>query len=61
VVITEEAPGGSVGCDVCGILLAADKVEAHRTWHDHEEERLDGLTRSVQEVLERLRGTHPEG
>ena len=54
----EEAPGGTVGCDVCGILLAADKVTAHRAWHRSEEERLDRLTRSVEELLDQLRGNH---
>ena len=56
--MTTEVPGGTVGCDVCGVLLAADKVVAHRAWHRNEEERLDRLTRSVQELLDRLRGTH---
>jgi class 3 adenylate cyclase len=57
-VTPEEAPGGTVGCDVCGILLAADKVAAHRAWHRKEEERLDRLVRLVQEVLDQLRRTH---
>jgi hypothetical protein len=55
-VMTEEAPGGTVGCDVCGVLLAADKVEAHRAWHRTEEERCERLTRSVEELLDRVRG-----
>ena len=57
VVTTEEAPGGTVGCDVCGLLLAANKAAAHRAWHRSEDERLDRLTRSVEELLEQLRGT----
>ena len=50
-----------MGCDVFGILLAADKVKAHKARHDREEERKDALTRSVREILDRLPGTHPEG
>jgi len=57
VMIKEETPGGTVGCDVCGILLAADKVEAHRAWHRTEVERFDRLTRQVQELVDQLRGT----
>ena len=56
---TEEAPGGTVGFDVCGILLAANKVPAHRTWHRDEEERLERLIRSVQELLDEVRGKRP--
>ncbi len=56
-VVTTEAPGGTVGCDVCGLLLAADKAEAHRAWHRSEEERLDRLIRLVQDLLDQLRGS----
>lgn len=54
-VIEDEAPGGTVGCDVCGIDLAEDKVEVHRAWHHHREERLDHLIRAVEELLVELR------
>jgi hypothetical protein len=55
--VTTEAPGGTSGCDVCGVLLAADKASAHRAWHQKEEERLDRLTRSIQELLDQLPGS----
>jgi hypothetical protein len=58
-VTTEEAPGGSTGCDVCGILLVSDKVEVHRAWHRSEEERFDGLTRTIEELLAEVRGSQP--
>jgi hypothetical protein len=54
-VITDEAPGGTVGCDVCGIDLAQDEVEAHRVWHHDREERLDDLIRAVEELIAELR------
>ena len=53
---TEEAPGGSVGCDVCGILLASNTAPAHRAWHRDEEQKLERLSRLVQELLEEVRG-----
>ena len=52
---TDQAPGGTVGCDVCGIDLAEDKVEVHRAWHHRGEERLDHLIRAVEELLAELR------
>jgi hypothetical protein len=56
-VITEETPGGTVGCDVCGVLLVEDGVEVHRAWHRTEEERFELLNRSVQELFDQPRGS----
>jgi hypothetical protein len=43
-----ETPGGTVGCDVCGVLLDATKVSAHESWHRVEEDRYDNLLRAVE-------------
>jgi hypothetical protein len=34
----------TVGCDVCGPLLDAEKAATQAAWHRAEEERLDHLT-----------------
>jgi hypothetical protein len=47
-----EPPGGSVGCDVCGLLLDATKVSEHEAWHSAEDERFDQLLRAVRELAE---------
>ena len=51
-----EDPGGSAGCDVCGVLLVADKVSLHNEWHRIENERLEGLSQTLREVVEMVRG-----
>jgi hypothetical protein len=51
-----EDPGGTVGCDVCGVLLVADKVSLHNEWHRTENERLEGLSQTLREVVEMVRG-----
>jgi hypothetical protein len=28
-----EVAGATAGCDVCGVLVAADKVSLHNEWH----------------------------
>jgi hypothetical protein len=30
-----EVPGAAAGCDVCGVLVAADRVSLHNEWHAH--------------------------
>ena len=50
-----EDPGGSVGCDVCGVLLVADKVSLHNEWHRIENERLEGLAQTLRELVETVR------
>jgi len=51
----DEAPGGTVGCDVCGIELEQEQVAAHRAWHQHREDRLEQLIRAVEELIAELR------
>jgi hypothetical protein len=51
-----EDRGGSTGCDVCGVLLVADKVSLHNEWHRIENERLGGLAQSLRELVETVRG-----
>jgi hypothetical protein len=51
-----EVPGGSAGCDVCGVLLDADKVSLHNEWHRTENERLEDLAQTLRELAEMLRG-----
>ena len=51
-----DVPGGTVGCDVCGVLLVADKVSLHNEWHRTENERLVGLSQTLREVVEMVRG-----
>jgi hypothetical protein len=47
-----EDPGGTVGCDVCGVMVAADKVSLHNEWHRTEDERLEGLAQTLRELVE---------
>jgi hypothetical protein len=54
-----EPPGGSVGCDMCGVLLDAAKTAAHDAWHRAEEERFDRLARAVRELIRRVVLTWP--
>lgn len=54
VAMTED-PGGTVGCDVCGVLLVADKVSLHNEWHRTENERLEGLAQTLRELVEMVR------
>ena len=58
---TDEAPGGTVGCDVCGIDLAQEQGGAHRAWHQHQEERLEQLIRAVEELIAELRNAPRTG
>ena len=51
-----DVTGGTVGCDVCGVLLVADKVSLHNEWHRTENERLVGLSQTLREVVEMVRG-----
>jgi len=55
VATSDETPGGTVGCDVCGLSLAAVKVSAHRAWHKAEEDRLNRLEESLQAIADQLR------
>jgi hypothetical protein len=50
-----EAPGGTVGCDVCGVMVVEDRVALHNEWHRTEEERLEGLPQTLRELVERVR------
>jgi hypothetical protein len=50
-----EPRGGTVGCDVCGVLLDAAKTAAHDAWHRAEEERFDRLARAVRELIDLMR------
>jgi hypothetical protein len=50
-----EVPGGTVGCDVCGVLVAADKVSLHNEWHRTEDERLEGLAQTLRELVVMVR------
>jgi hypothetical protein len=54
-VTTDEVPGGTVGCDVCGIDLAEEKLDSHRVWHQDQDTRLDQLIRAVEELIAELR------
>ena len=49
-----EVSGGTVGWDVCGTIVAADNVSLHSEWHRTEEERLEGLERTLRELAERV-------
>jgi hypothetical protein len=57
--MTEETPGGTAGCDVCGVLIAADKLSLHRAWHRTEAERLEGLAQTLRELVEAVRNRRP--
>jgi hypothetical protein len=46
-----ELPGGTAGCDVCGVLLDAEKAPLHHAWHQTEDERLEGLAQTLRELL----------
>jgi hypothetical protein len=50
-----EVPGGTVGCDVCGVLVAADKMSLHNEWHRTEDERLEGLAQTLRELVVMVR------
>jgi len=50
-----EVPGGTVGCDVCGVDVAADKASQHNEWHRAEDERLEGLAQTLRELVETVR------
>jgi hypothetical protein len=50
-----EVPGGSAGCDVCGVLIAADQVSLHNEWHRTEDERFEGLAQTLRELVETVR------
>jgi hypothetical protein len=50
-----EVPGGTGGCDVCGVLVAADRVSLHNEWHRTEDERLEGLAQTLRELVETVR------
>jgi hypothetical protein len=56
-VADNELPGGSTGCDVCGVLLDAEKVAVHDAWHRAEMERSEGLTRAVRELTDLVRNS----
>ena len=47
-----EIPSGTVGCDVCGVLLVAEQASLHNEWHRIENERLDGLARTLRELFD---------
>jgi hypothetical protein len=49
-----EVPGGTVGCDVCGVLIVEDKVSLHNEWHRAEDERLEGLAQTLRELVEKV-------
>jgi hypothetical protein len=50
-----ETPGGSTGCDVCGVVLDPQKVSLHRAWHRIEDERFAGLAKTLAELDETVR------
>ena len=50
-----ELPGGTAGCDVCGVLLEAEKAPLHEAWHRTEDERLEGLAQTLRELFELVR------
>jgi hypothetical protein len=54
-----EVPGGSAGCDVCGVLVVEDKVSMHNEWHRAEDERLEALAQTVRELAEKLGDRRP--
>jgi hypothetical protein len=54
-VADDERPGGSVGCDVCGVLIDAAKAPAHDAWHRVEKERFEDLTQAVRELTDFVR------
>ena len=49
-----EVPGGTVGCDVCGVILVEDKVSMHNEWHRAEDERLQALAQTVRELSDKV-------
>jgi hypothetical protein len=53
--VLDERPGGSVGCDVCGVLLDAEKVSVHDAWHRAEEERFEHLAQALRELTNLIR------
>ena len=55
--VMTEAPGGTVGCDVCGILLDVTRASIHDAWHRREEDRLNRLLEMVQELVRVLPGS----
>jgi hypothetical protein len=46
-----EPPGGSVGCDVCAVLLDATKASVHDAWHRLEQERFDRFAQGLGELV----------
>jgi hypothetical protein len=54
-VADDERPGGSAGCDVCGVLIDAAKAGVHDAWHRLEKERFEDLTRAVRELTDVVR------
>ncbi len=54
-VADDERPGGSAGCDVCGVLIDAAKAGVHDAWHRAEKERFEDLTRAVRELTDVVR------
>jgi len=51
-----EPPGGTVGWDVCGVLLDATKASVHDAWHRREEDRFNRLLEMAQELVRLLPG-----
>ena len=49
-----EVPGGTVGCDVCGVILVEDKVSMHNEWHRAEDERLQALAQTERELSDKV-------
>lgn len=49
-----QVPGGTVGCDVCGVILVEDKVSLHNEWHRTEDERLEALAQTVRELSDKV-------
>jgi hypothetical protein len=49
-----EVPGGTVGCDVCGVIIVEDKASLHSEWHRAEDERLEGLAQTLRELVEKV-------
>ena len=50
-----ELPGGSAGCDVCGVLVDPERVSLHNAWHQTEDERLEGLAQTLRELVDLVR------